>query len=248
MAKEKEEKILDDIEKRCEDLQSRIGMIEKPLQLLTAWIHANKGNIDTLFANAATFRSWYSPPPGKKVFFDELEYSAAASKIFGVLEPFHKKMKQISSMLLFDFREVKRAENKLVRIEREELALSAEEKGKMRQDVLGELRRVKDCEKRFNQIIGSIRLFWAKTRELVADLAAEKELYADFLNKGYIKKLKDDSRMEKIEKEFKFMRDIIAASSGTVQTNLTRIGSSILTLQSHVPALKQGAKYVTIPA
>ncbi|MBN2111501.1 hypothetical protein JW707_00210 [Candidatus Woesearchaeota archaeon] len=243
MVKEKEEKILDDIDARCDEIQSRLNMIEKPLVLLTAWLNRSSGNINTLFATAEQLNSWM-----EQGYFDEMNYMTSAQKILGLLREFEAQFVKMYRLFLFDFRETKRAENKLIRIEKDEIVLSSEEKGSMREDILGELGRIREAEKRFNKIIGSIRLCWKKTRELANDLRDEKKLYEEYIKTGRVKELKDKTRMGKIEQELKYMRDIIAPADGEVQSNLTLISNAILTLKSHVPALKKGAKYVTVRA
>lgn len=243
MVKKKEEKILNDIEKRCNELQGRMNMVEKPLVLLTAWLNRNTNNINSLFAKADQLNSWM-----QEGYFDEMNYKTTTEKILGILREFEKKFTEMYKLFLFDFRQSKRVEHKLSRIEKDAILVSSEEKGKMRNDVLGELERLREAEKRFNKIIGSIRLCWKKTRELANDLKAERKLYEDYLKTGRVKKLKEDTRIHKIENELKYMQNIIAPADGEVQNNLTHIGNIILTLKSHVPALKKGAKSVTIKA
>jgi hypothetical protein len=220
-----------------------MNMVEKPLVILTAWLNRNTGNINTLFATADQINSWM-----EEGYFDEMNYKVAAQKIFSILQEFEGQFKKMRNLFLFDFRQAKQVENKLSRIEKDEILISSEEKGKMRADVIGELERVRDAEKKFNEVIGNIRLCWKKTRELANDLQEERKLYGHYLKTGRVGVLKEKTRMAKIEHELKYMRDVIAPADGKIQINLTHIINTILTLKAHVPALKHGAKYVTLAA
>jgi hypothetical protein len=243
MDSKKEEKLLDDIDERTEELQSRMSAFERTLLLLPAWMNKNISRIDGLFATAEQLKSWV-----ENGHYDEVDYFHAVNSMLDALRPLHNIIDYNRRILYGDIGDEKRAARILSRIEKEEIALSEEEKGEAREGTLQELARIQDAEKKFNMIIGSLRLFTFKLREIEEDARHEIGLLEGYLKHKKINELKEATRMGKIERDIDFIRTIIVPGEGNVQNNAHQIDSTLQTLRAHTRALKRGAKFVTMPA
>lgn len=243
--RKKEGKILDDIEKRIRDLQGRLKIIERPLQIFTNWMWGSRQAIANLWADAEELKSWI-----KGGYFDEVKYSLKINKILRVLEQFETTVRRMADSFRAELGAVEKAEEKLLEIERDEIAISEEERGYMRKDVFGELARLKKAEEMFNQITEAIRRFWEKTIKLAEDLKTEKELYEKYLygkpgKKGNIKMLVDETGIKKIEADVDYIISEILPSGKIVRKNIYLINLAITTLNVHVKGLKSGLEFVT---
>ncbi len=243
MADKKEEKLLDDIEKRTKELQERIDLVDKPLRLLPAWMNLHAHSINRLFAVSQQFYSFLESGQ-----FDEVYAHNAVQVILQILRALEKELKENKRLLWKDIRAAKRADKMLIRIERDDIAVSGEEKGRMRGDILGELKRMKGAERLFNQILGDIRFYTWKIREIWNDVNDEIKMLEGYLKDKNIKKLKEENRIKKIEKEIEYIRKVIVPSESKVHLNMIYIVNMLHTLHSHVAALKAGAKHVIVPA
>jgi hypothetical protein len=243
MAKEKEARLLDDVEERTEDLQKRMLTFERTLLLLPAWMNRNVSLIDGLFATAEQVKGWIEGG-----HYDEVDYFNAVNSMLNALKPLHRTIDYNRRILYGDIGDEKRAEGILMKIEKEEIALSEEEQGEVREGILQELARLKEAEKKFNLIIGSLRLFTFKLREIENDVRHEIGLLEGYLKDKKINELKKATRMGKIERDIDFLRQVIVPGEGNVQKNASWIDSALQTLRNHTAALKRGAKFVTVPA
>lgn len=243
MADKKEEKVLDDIEKRIKDLDERIDHIEQPLKLIPAWMNLHRHSINELFAIGPRLRKRL-----ESEHFDEVKVFQEVVFTVQVLKALEKELKRNKDLLWKDVRAMNRAKKVLIRIERDEIVLSEKEQGRIRSDVLGELSRLKTAEKSFNKMLEYVRVFVWKIREVWDDVNEEIKILEAYLKDKEIKKLRGETRMMKIEVEIGYILTHIVPDEGLVQKNLIYIHNTLLTLKSHVSALKGGAKYVTVPA
>jgi translation elongation factor EF-G len=179
-----------------------------------------------------------------------VKYALGVNKILRVLEHFETTVRRMADSFRAELGAVEKAEEKLLEIEQKEIAISEEERGYMRKDILGELVRLKKAEEKFNQITGAVRKFWEKTIKLAADLKAEKELYQKYLygkpgEKGNIKMLVDETGIKRIEADVDYIISEILPSGKIVRKNIYLINVAIATLNVHVRGLKSGLEFVT---